>query len=397
MKIVLLFLFSGFIFIGNAQQIFEKEKLIDSIPVVENTDETFTLYLPSTYNNKVASPIIFIFEPLARGKIGVGSFIQAAEKYNCILISSNTVKNGPFKQNFEPINRIFDYAFSKFNIDDKRVYLAGFSGGSRLATTVAVITGKIAGVIGCGAGFSQEQKYKPSIQEFSYAGICGDRDMNYHEMNKDKSYLKRFNFNSTLFSFDGNHRWPPPQELVKVMDWLAIQAHKKGIAKRTTAQLQKSYVDSYNEAVKSEKENQLLLAAEYYERTVNTYQSFFAIDSVKNHYENLQKNKQYKKLLKSREKAFVTEDQLMTKFYRQFMEDYENPEQSNLLWWNKELDKVLKTPVHTVETEKMIKRLRHNVFVMAYTINKTNSNESTNAQKEYCKDIMKIIYPNRFE
>ena len=37
--------------------------------------------------------------------------------------------------------------FSDFNIDSKRIYTAGFSGGSRLASAIAVLTDQIQGVI----------------------------------------------------------------------------------------------------------------------------------------------------------------------------------------------------------------------------------------------------------
>jgi hypothetical protein len=41
----------------------------------------------------------------------------------------------------------------RFAVDDSVIYLAGFSGGSRVAGSIALTEGTIAGVIGCGQDF----------------------------------------------------------------------------------------------------------------------------------------------------------------------------------------------------------------------------------------------------
>ncbi|WP_103070811.1 hypothetical protein [Aquimarina sediminis] len=215
------------VLLGNAQQVFEKGKVIDSISVFENSSETFALYLPTSFDASKPSSIVFIFEPAARGKVGITPFIEASEAYSHILICSNNNRNGPYAGNFDIANRLFEFVFSNFKVHENQVFLAGFSGGARLASTIAVMTNQIAGVIGCGAGFSENQSQMPSIQQFSYVGICGNRDMNYTEMLTVKKYLQQLNFNHTLITYDGNHSWPPSKEILKAFDWLAIQSHKK--------------------------------------------------------------------------------------------------------------------------------------------------------------------------
>ena len=104
-------------------------EIVDSIAVSKTSNETFALYLPSNHKPNTLSPIVFIFDPAARGKIGIHPFIKAAEKYNYILICSNNSKNGPYDQNIKIASRLYDKVFSDFSINPKRVYTAGFSGG----------------------------------------------------------------------------------------------------------------------------------------------------------------------------------------------------------------------------------------------------------------------------
>jgi len=163
---------------------YEKGKVIDSVQVAGTTDQSFQLYLPKTYDSKESSAIIFIFDPAARGNIGLLPFTQASERFNYILVCSNNSKNGSYDYNFDVANRLFEYVFSRFKIDPKQIYTAGFSGGSRLATTIAALTNSVQGVIGCGAGFMTNIQEIENRNSFSYVGLVGDEDMNYQEMFK---------------------------------------------------------------------------------------------------------------------------------------------------------------------------------------------------------------------
>ncbi|WP_299162427.1 hypothetical protein [uncultured Eudoraea sp.] len=51
----------------NAQQTYEQGKLTDSIPIAKTTNDTFALYLSTSFVASQASPILFIFEPGGRG------------------------------------------------------------------------------------------------------------------------------------------------------------------------------------------------------------------------------------------------------------------------------------------------------------------------------------------
>src|SRR5947209_16943004 len=97
-------------------------------------------------------PIIFAFDPGARGLMPIEHFKDAAEKYGYIVVGSNNSKNGPNVHLSAIINSFWEDTHNRFPIDDKRVYTSGFSGGARVACGVGYMyEGSVAGVIACGA------------------------------------------------------------------------------------------------------------------------------------------------------------------------------------------------------------------------------------------------------
>ena len=168
-----------FIFNGYSQDLsYEKGIIIDSIPINGSKEESFALYLPAEFKRDIASPIVFIFDPAARGRAGIMPFIEASEKYQLILVCSNNNRNMAFETNFEIADRWFKDVFSRFSVDPAKLYLAGFSGGARLASTIAVISGQFKAVVACGAAFSGNSRHMPvSGDQFYYAGLVGNRAM----------------------------------------------------------------------------------------------------------------------------------------------------------------------------------------------------------------------------
>ncbi|WP_299315776.1 hypothetical protein [uncultured Aquimarina sp.] len=387
------FLIVLFICTTTYAQTYDRGKVIDSILISEITKETFAMYLPKSFESGKKYPFVFIFDPGAEGKRGINQFIKASETYGYILVCSNNTRNGPYDRNFEITNRLFDFVYANFKIKQDQIYLAGFSGGSRLASAIAVLTNQVAGVIGCGAGFSLEQSHIPTTQNFAYAGVCGDRDMNYQEMIRAKGYLQKLNFTNTLITFDGNHSWTPADQILRAFDWLEIQAHLKGIKRREAPEIYKSYLNVYDTALEAQKEGDLIIAVENYERAVTTYNSFYKLDSIVNTLNVILKSKVYKKLLKSVSNAFDREVILTRKFTTRLFEDYKNYDKIDFSWWEKELGELKKLDEkEDPQTKKMLERLRFQIFAVAYSMNNPNLYQPNKQQKEFIDKIRKLIY-----
>jgi len=199
----------------------------DTIACRANPEQSYALYLPSGYNSSEDNkyPVLYIFEPAARGSSAIKIFKPLAEEYGYIIIASNNSRNGSWDIVFDAADAIFKDSYARFKIDTTRIYLTGFSGGSRAALTIASVTNRVKGVIGCGAGLSPLKNYHPTSKNtFVYYGLIGTRDMNYLEMECIRGTLSGINLKNRLHVFDGPHRWPPESALSFAFDWMEINA-----------------------------------------------------------------------------------------------------------------------------------------------------------------------------
>jgi hypothetical protein len=201
------------------------DRVTDTVRCRDNTTQSYALYLPANYDNKKSWPVILIFDPAAGGKRGVSAFLDGGRKYGFILACSNNSRNGPLADNLTAANAMFRDIMTKYNIDPKRIYVSGFSGGSRFAMSFAMSERRIYGVIGCGAGFPGNNfSFSPGNSGFLYYGIAGNRDMNYPEMFQLSDYLNsRPGITSYLRTFSGGHQWPPTELMTGAVEWLVLQ------------------------------------------------------------------------------------------------------------------------------------------------------------------------------
>jgi len=197
--------------------------------IVEAPLESYTVRLPVDFTNERFYPVVFIFDPLGNGGAAITHFEALADQFGYLLVASNETSNGRHAENFELASRMINDALNHYPIVEERMYLTGFSGGSRLASAIAVLSDQFAGVVGCGSGFSPNASELPRGERFSYVGIVGDLDMNYAEMYENALWLDKQRMDNLLIGFDGPHQWPEEKQLLGAFSWLEQQALKKGL------------------------------------------------------------------------------------------------------------------------------------------------------------------------
>jgi hypothetical protein len=69
-------------------------QIIDDVPCEGDDSQHYALYLPSNFTLERQWPVILVFDPGARGRIGVERYQAAAEKYGYIVAGSNNSRNG---------------------------------------------------------------------------------------------------------------------------------------------------------------------------------------------------------------------------------------------------------------------------------------------------------------
>lgn len=201
-------------------------KVTDSVICKNQSNQSYVLFLPSYYSPDKKFPCIYFFDAHARGALPVKKYKDLAEKYGFVLIGSNMSKNGTqWQQTNDDFQILLHDTRARINIDTQRIYTSGFSGGSHVASSIAIFDGGVAGVIGCAAGFPRVEQ---GIQhKFDYFGMAGVYDFNLIDMEQLDAALQQNGFTHQLLSFNGKHEWPPLSDFHTALLWMQINAMKK--------------------------------------------------------------------------------------------------------------------------------------------------------------------------
>ncbi len=181
--------------------------VIDRVETADNPQQSYALYLPSNYSPDRAWPILYCLDPMARGRVPVELFSKAAERDGVIVAGSNNSRNGPTEPVRKAIQALVTDTHARFKVDDSRVFVTGFSGGSRLALDWAQGS-PLAGVIAVGAGFLNEVPKQFHTRVFAAAGVD---DFNYGELYVLSRELAARGVDNRFEEFKGGHQWLPAE------------------------------------------------------------------------------------------------------------------------------------------------------------------------------------------
>lgn len=224
--------------------------------------QSYALYLPSSFDPERRGPVLFLFDPGARGAASVEAFRSAAETFGWILVGSNNSRNGPLATSVRAAHAVWIDVRERLPVDSRRIYAAGFSGGARVASLFPRIVGeKIAGVIGCGAGLAAELE-PVNLPAAAFFGLVGFKDFNYGEMKRLDQDLDGAPVAHRVFVFDGAHSWPPPADCARAVEWLEVTAMKLGLRAVDRALVEAALGKELDEAGSFEAEGRIFWAVE---------------------------------------------------------------------------------------------------------------------------------------
>ena len=75
-------------------QSIEAGKVVERVVLQSQPNESYAVYLPTSYTTEKSWPTIFCFDPRARGKFALERFVEAAETHGYIVLCSNNSRNG---------------------------------------------------------------------------------------------------------------------------------------------------------------------------------------------------------------------------------------------------------------------------------------------------------------
>ncbi|HNW69113.1 MAG TPA: hypothetical protein PKI01_01825 [Bacteroidales bacterium] len=363
----------------------ENGKIISNIKCKKNRLHSYALYLPSNFSEEKKYPLIICFDPHGSGTTPLELLKDNAEKLGYILAGSNVSKNGmQWDATSEHYDILLTDLAERFNIDSARLYTCGFSGGSRVASTVAILKGGIASVIGCSAGFPQ---LKESIKtKFDYIGFTGNEDMNYAEMVNLNRSLDHNNIRHQLVIFDGTHAWPPKEVLGEAFVWIELNAMKD--KKRAT---DKNFIDQNLADFRSQLEKVQIKG--------NKYEEYLLVKKIVNYFSGLADVKNYEDQLKSLEtnpavKSGIGNVELNMKKELAMQQNYGLKLSSeNATWWKNEIAKLENfIKLSQNEDEKhIVKRVLEFLSLSSFSASSSLYSQNRFAEAEHYIELYAII------
>lgn len=344
----------------------------------------FAIHIPKGINNESKAPVIFIFDPRANGYLPISKYKNLADEFGFVLVGSNKSQNGQaIEDGLEYYNEMIDGIARKISIDSTRIFAMGFSGGARVAVSIAIQKPGINAVIGCGAGFPAiRQLPKPN---FYYFGLVGYKDFNMIELINNDRQLASSGFKNELVIFDGGHDWPPEDEMREAFYAILMKDIKKGLLKKDqniineAANYYNTKIEIYTNA------NRYFDAAETAERAASIMQGIYNTENFKSEVQTFKKKPAYARDLSAMVKTMETENGKQNIYISAFKD-------KDMDWWDNEINS-LKTPVDDLFQERLNKRLISYLGLMSYMMSNKSIQENDMIQAQKNIDIYRSIEP----
>jgi len=290
--------------VGAGEKALPAGQVIESIRCAADPTQDYALYLPSTYNAAKAWPIIYTFDPEARGKIPVRLYKDVAEKYGFILAASNTSRNFQTEGFSKAAQSIWEDTHARLHLDARRIYLMGFSGGARVATALALRCDfcAVAGVIAHGAGYPDS--VPPTEKDhFAYLAFVGDKDFNWPELIDLRRKKEAWGSSFRLTVYDGEHQWAPPAILEEGVEWLQLKAMRAGMVPTDQAFVDRLFARAQKRAEDAARSNDAIAEFEAYRSLASDFGGLKEVSQYQAKLTALKNSAELKQTLKKEQDA----------------------------------------------------------------------------------------------
>jgi len=213
-------------------------KVIERVRCRDYPGQTYALYVPSSYNTSRTWPVLYAFDPLARGDVPVRLFSQAAERLGFVVAASNNSRNGPLPPILTAMQAVWADTHLRLALDPVRVYATGMSGGTLPARLLALDQG--VGIIAC-AGALDPSELPKGGRRLDWLGVAGDADFNFSLTKSVVEAMVERGAVARFASFEGGHAWPPEPLAARAMEWLELGAMRVGHRPRDAALIDALY------------------------------------------------------------------------------------------------------------------------------------------------------------
>jgi predicted esterase len=293
-------------------------RIVESVSCIEDSSQTYAVYLPSNYSPDRKWPVLYALDPGARGKAPLEHYQDAAEKWGWILIGSNNSRNGNAQRSFDAWNAIVKDSQVRFHINDQRAYATGFSGGARMVMYIAAqCKGCLAGLIVSGAGVPAGDASSPSLLDPTFA-TAGVDDFNFAEIKGLDQAMNKSGVPHQIAIFSGAHEWPPAEIASEAIEWFELQAMRSGTRARNDQQIETLWQTRMAKAATFEQEKKLAEAYRSYSNIVATFTGLHDVASAQTKVTRLRDERDVKNAFRDDENQINRQRDFETRLYQLF-------------------------------------------------------------------------------
>lgn len=289
-----------------------------------NIQHTYEVFIPAVEKSDAQLPLLVVIDPHGSGKYALAQFKEAASKYSTLMISSNLVKNN-YAGYIHALEELVQDVKNKYPIGNT-IYLAGFSGGARMAIAYAQ-NHRVNGVIACGALAQPEQIKAVNCPVYA---ITGMDDFNFIEAARFVLDPDKIPANLLIEITHVSHAWPTKEVLTNAFGYLDLSSSTPKIGLHTKS-LTKEYVQQQKNQIDSLISTAEILQATLLSRKMSLVPEFEKRGDFKPAYLKLLNDPVFSVQKEELSKSLQFELKVRDAYYNAF-------QQKDTLWWGKEIN-----------------------------------------------------------
>jgi dienelactone hydrolase len=200
----------------------------EKLACLDDANFHYTCYLPKSYDPVKPTPVLMNFSP---GGDADPLSTKAAEEVGWISVGLTESKNGPIQPSNENRDAVLFDLRRRLNVDWKRVYFAGLSGGARAASWAGgSYPGMCAGMILIGGDYTPNFGNGAPPKDQAVVFIAGQGDPAKSLMETAHRNNLRVGRKSELIVHPGGHDWGRTQDHEAAIRWLEKETGKPAAA-----------------------------------------------------------------------------------------------------------------------------------------------------------------------
>ena len=364
-------------------------QVIDKITCQADPAQSYALYIP-VRGNQQPLPIVYFFDSHGVGSLPLRKYKSLADTYGFILVGSNNSKNGNDWPTTETIwNRLYDDTRKRLKINDRRIYTAGFSGGAKVASYIAIQHAQIRGVIANGAGLPDG--VSAGDFPFGFTAIAGDGDMNMTELAGLTAELDKTRTRHRILFFTGKHEWAPVATMRTAFAGLDLDAMAMGLLPRDTAAIN-VFADRSKQRVNGDAQAKDLVGARQECVMAVSYLDGLSgeTDWFKRQAAALDKNAEYRKQRDARQQLLTVEENTKAEYMQHF-------QQGDMSYWTTTIDGLKARVAAKTAASGMYQRLLAYLSLAFYSISNQLINGNQNEGARHFVELYKKADPTNSE